>query len=87
MAVVVAVLITTMITRGSLSGQYTLPTRTLTVATVPLVTHEHRRRVLALHVRHAGCVAGFRLGGLAFARRLGATAPAVVRPPGCAEMQ
>lgn len=41
-AVVVAVLMTTMITRGSPSSQYTPQTRNLTVATVPLVTHEHQ---------------------------------------------
>jgi hypothetical protein len=41
-AVVVAALATTLIARGNPSSQYTPQTRNLTVATVPLVTHEHQ---------------------------------------------
>jgi hypothetical protein len=42
LAVVIAVLATTMIARGNPASQYTPQTRNLTLVTVPLVTHEHQ---------------------------------------------
>jgi FtsP/CotA-like multicopper oxidase with cupredoxin domain len=41
-AVLVAALATTWVARGNPSSQYTPQTRNLSIATVPLVTHEHQ---------------------------------------------